>query len=222
MDFDTLSFPPAGWTQTQAGPSSWETSTTAVSPPNAFKSNTQLNDTTAVAGRATFDWAATTGAAAKSVNVKAQINPFPPQRSSSWPDSVDVLCVALIATGGDSYGCLSYTYDSPRDWSTNYTGYFIRVHIVRDTVVDVQCPISASVTSQAWSSAELTMAGATGNVDVVLNGTRASCTSTLPPFGTSAANVWVGTRQGEWLRAAGDGVSGMSVTYDNVVATVRR
>jgi hypothetical protein len=222
MDFDSGPFPPAGWTQRIAGPSTLEKSSAAFSLPSALRSNTQLDGANTARGRATFDWTnATAGTSpVKSVTVKGQINPFTPQRSTPWPDSVDILCVAL-SSNTQSYACLSYTYGSPRDWDANYTGFFIRSEIVTDTVVMNQCPVGGTFVSNDWSSAELTMTAATGKVDVTFNGTKSSCTSVLPPYSSSTPLVWVGTKAEEY-RAPEDDIGGMSVTYDNVVVAVRR
>jgi hypothetical protein len=222
MDFDNGGFPPGAWRPLLLSPGFHDLTTTALSAPNAYRASCSLDEE--VQGIATLIWESiTTMSPLKSVTAKAQLNIVPPRSAGAWPDSIDIMCIVLRGAPGLSHACLAYTYNSPRDWNANYTGFFVRTYFANQSVSAADCPVGGNYAGGNWFGMELTMAQ-NGNVTTVINGATTSCpnnTAVSPPA-SLAPQVSIGTKASEW-RNPGHGFSpGMTISFDNVVVAVRR
>jgi hypothetical protein len=152
------------------------------------------------------------------------MNPVTPSFATGWPDFVDLVCVAL--TNQYSFGCLSYTYSNTgRKWqSTAYTGLFLRFqYTVDDARYTNECPVSGTFSADVWSTTEFRVMTATGNIEAVINGTTSTCVSSMVvPSPSTVPFVWLGSKAGDFGRAAGEGTSAWTTYFDNVVVAVRR
>jgi hypothetical protein len=197
IDFDTGSFPPSGWTQTEKGNGIGQLSSAqASSVPNSLYSAAKgdPNDT------GTLNWSNTGANPVSSASVAADVyrvgtSGYP----GNWTGYLDILCSSI----GNAQACI---YCSGASFGVAYWNSTSRV----------DCGSIGDIPANRWTQFELQIQS-DGTVELLSDGMNIiSCnqnSSGYPPSNTGSVSV--GLRQT-------DMALGREIYVDNVIATLRR